>query len=169
MVCFWPTPAIWQAVLLRYSQLATHERRSIDARSANLKARTPHSGKAKSNSHLSRAQFAPNMARNCGRSRLIMVSPFLCMQGNCLASASRFSSSKLAMRVRFSSPAPWRKPQSELPSTHLPLIPYPPKESPRPWRSKGQRMSDDHSPRLRAGRRHAMGLPTVAETRLLTW
>jgi hypothetical protein len=50
-----------------------------DARSANLKARTLYSGKAKSNSHLSRAQFVPNMPCNCGHSRQIMVSLFLCM------------------------------------------------------------------------------------------
>jgi hypothetical protein len=50
-----------------------------DACSANLKARTLHSGKAKSNSQLSRAQFVPNTARNGGHSRQIMVSYFLCM------------------------------------------------------------------------------------------
>jgi hypothetical protein len=37
-----------------------------------------HSGEAKSNSHLSRAQFVPNRARNAGHSRQIMVSLFLC-------------------------------------------------------------------------------------------
>ena len=34
--------------------------------------------KVKSNSHSSRAQFMPNMARYCGPSRLIMVRLFLC-------------------------------------------------------------------------------------------
>jgi hypothetical protein len=60
---------------------------------------------AKSNSDLSRAQFVPNTVRICGHSRLITVSLFLCRYVNRLARASRVSSSKLAMRVRFSSPA----------------------------------------------------------------
>jgi len=58
-------------------------------------------GKAKSNSHLSRAQSVPNLPRNCGHSRLIMVSLFLCTEGNRLAKASPISSSKLVTRVQF--------------------------------------------------------------------
>jgi hypothetical protein len=66
--------------------------------------------RAKSNTGLSRAQFVPNMARNRGNSRLFVVSFFLCIQGDRLVRASPVSSSKLVMRVRFSSPAQQRKP-----------------------------------------------------------
>jgi hypothetical protein len=49
-----------------------------DARSANLKQGV--SIRARPNrSHLSHAQFVPNMPRNCGHSGEIMVSLFLCM------------------------------------------------------------------------------------------
>jgi hypothetical protein len=41
-----------------------------------FEARTLHSGEAKSNSHLSRAQFVPNRARNCGHSWLVHGQPF---------------------------------------------------------------------------------------------
>jgi hypothetical protein len=77
-----------------------------EARSTTLQAAGLIRSRANSNNDLPRAQFVPNMPRNCGHSRLIMVSLFLCIEGTCLARASRFSSSKLVMRVRFSSPAP---------------------------------------------------------------
>jgi len=50
----WPTPAwSWMRLLAAGQTRTTFN----DARSANLKARALHSGKAKSNSQLSRAQF----------------------------------------------------------------------------------------------------------------
>jgi hypothetical protein len=41
-------------------------------------------------------KIVPNTPRNCGQSRLIVVSLFLCRQGNRLVRALRVSSSKLA-------------------------------------------------------------------------
>jgi hypothetical protein len=55
----------------------------------------------KSNNDLRRAQFVPNTARNCGHSRLFVVSFFICRQGNRLARASPVSSSSWSMRIRF--------------------------------------------------------------------
>jgi hypothetical protein len=61
---------------------------------------------AKSNSGWSHAHFVPKTPHNCGHSRQFTVSAFLWIEGNRLARASSDSSSKLVMRVRFSSPAP---------------------------------------------------------------
>ncbi len=84
-----------------------------------------HPVQGKSNNDLRRAQFVPDTPRNRGNSRLFGVSPFFCTQGNHLARASPVSSSKLVMRVRFSSPAPQRS------SSHLPLSLAPgPKDDP---------------------------------------
>ena len=77
------------------------------ARSASLQAKRSLFGSGPNRTMtLLRAQFVPNTARNCGHSWLAMVSRFLCVKGKRLARASRVSSSKLVMRVRFSSPAP---------------------------------------------------------------
>jgi hypothetical protein len=45
-------------------------------------------GKFKSNNGWPRAQFVPNTPHTRGHSRLIMVRPFLCIEGNRLARAS---------------------------------------------------------------------------------
>jgi hypothetical protein len=61
---------------------------------------------SESNMLLSRAQFVPNTPRNGGHSRFVKDTLFLVRKQKRLARASAIQSSKLVIRVRFSSPAP---------------------------------------------------------------